>query len=289
VQDSFSSQTTPECRREQVISLESMRQSRFNHFFFRPLTLLLVATSLYAKYPLLIYYGSSYEPKTFERYETVVLDPDLYKDVHHVRSRTFAYVSLGEVGSCRRYFAQMQKNGLLAGQNEAWGSYHINIADGRWEQLLLQEVIPPIIKSGYNGLFLDTVDSLIARDESTTKIIALIQAIKKRYPTLKLMLNRGFEVADRAPIDALLYESTISGYNYKKKEFSLFSYDFRFLPKKPIERYSVDYWDPEEPEGMARIYKIALKKGYKPLVTTMSLTELPNVRFDINKSMIEYH
>lgn len=260
-----------------------------NFFSLRYFSLFVFATSLYAKYPLLIYYGSSYDLKSFEQYETVVLDPDLYKDVHSLRSRSFAYLSLGEVGECRFYYNSLKKNGLLEGQNGAWGSCHIKISDGRWEQLLLEEVIPPIIKAGYDGLFLDTVDSLIARHKSKEKIAHLIAAVRKRYPTLKLMLNRGFEIADMVPIDALLYESTISGYDFKTKTFSFFTYDFRFIPKKNIERYSVDYWNVNEKKEMAKIYKIALKKGYKPLVTDISLTLLPKVRYEARKNILEYH
>lgn len=252
------------------------------------LSVLFFATSLYAKYPLLIYYGSDYSLQSFEEYETVVLDPDLYKNVRQLKSRSFAYVSLGEVGTCRNYFQVLQKNGLLTGKNQNWGSYHINISDGRWEQILIDKVIPPILQSGYDGLFLDTVDSLLARQESKENVAHLITAIHKRYPKLKLMLNRGFEIADMVPIDALLYESTISNYDFKKGSFTLFSYDFRFHPKKKVERYSVDYWNFDEPQKMGKIYKIALQKGYKPLVTDISLTKLPIVRWDNSKNIIEY-
>lgn len=268
-----------------------MRQFDLNvkkYNFIWYLTLFLFTTSLYAKYPLLIYYGSTYDLKYFERYETVVLDPDVYRDVNSLRSRTFAYLSIGEISHGRFYFKTLEENHLLDGKNKEWGSYHIKISDRRWENLLLNEVIPPIIQGGYNGLFLDTVDSLIARNVPKDKIIHLIVAIKKRYPTLKLMLNRGFEIADMVPIDALLYESTISGYEYENKKFSIFPYDFRFIPKQPIERYSVDYWNRGESNEMAKIYKIALIKGYKPLVTDISLTELPNVRWNASKRKLEF-
>lgn len=253
------------------------------------LALLLFTTSLYAKYPLLIYYGNTYDVGYFGRYETVILDPDQYRNVEKLGSRSFAYVSLGEVSRCRTYYRTLEEAGLLDGKNAEWGSHHIKISDGRWRDLLLEEVIPPIIEAGYDGLFLDTVDSLIARNESRESIINLVKAIKKRYPKLKLMLNRGFEIADLVPIDALLYESTISHYNYKTEKYSFFSYDFRFYPKRKIERFSVDYWDPAEPKKMAEIYRMALKNGYKPLVTTITLTEMPKVRCDISKNVIEYY
>ncbi|MCX6073413.1 MAG: endo alpha-1,4 polygalactosaminidase [Campylobacterales bacterium] len=252
------------------------------------ITLIFFTASLHAQYPLLIYYGYTYDVKYFERYKTVVLDPDLYRDVHALRSRSFAYLSIGEINNSRSYFNTVKKYQLLEGKNQEWGSYHIKISDKRWEQLLLNVVIPPIVEGGYSGLFLDTVDSLIARDISNEEIVHLIKAIKKRYPTLKLMLNRGFEIADMVPIDALLYESTISSYDFRSKEFSLFSYDFRFLPKHKIERYSVDYWERDEPHEMAKIYKIALSKGYQPLVTDISLNELPNVRLNVDQSRLEF-
>ncbi|MFA6144212.1 MAG: endo alpha-1,4 polygalactosaminidase [Sulfurimonas sp.] len=267
---------------------------RYRNPFFKNLSLvryfalLFFTASLHAQYPLLVYYGCTYDVKYFERYKTVVLDPDLYRDVHGLRSRSFAYLSLGEISNGRSYFNTVKKYQLIEGRNEEWGSHHIKISDKRWEHLLLTVVIPPIIEAGYTGLFLDTVDSLLARKIPNNEIVGLIKAIKKRYPTLKLMLNRGFEIADMVPIDALLYESTISSYDFRSKKFSLFSYDFRFLPKQKIERYSVDYWNRDEPREMAKIYKIALAKGYQPLVTDISLNELPNVRLDVDKSRLEF-
>lgn len=269
---------------------KSIKRYGFNSFLVMcNLTLLFCTTSLHAKYPLLIYYGSEYTIEHFRDYETVVLDPDLYEDVRSLKSRSFAYVSLGEVGTCRSYFEVLKKNGLLAGQNKNWGSYHIDISDGRWEQILIEEVIPPIIQSGYDGLFLDTVDSLLHRGESKEKIVSLIKAIKKRYPKLRLMLNRGFEIADAVPINALLYESTISGYDFKKNLFTVLPYDFRFNSKNKVERYSVDYWNPEETFKIKQIYKMALQKGYKPLVTEISLTKLPRVKWDAKKNILEYY
>ncbi len=255
---------------------------------FRYILLFLITASLHAQYPLLIYYGCTYDVKYFERYKTVILDPDLYRDVHTLHSQSFAYLSLGEISNNRPYFNTVKKYHLLEGKNEEWGSYHIKISNKRWEQLLLNEVIPPIVKSGYNGLFLDTVDSLLARKIPSSEIVALIKVIKKRYPNLKLMLNRGFEIADMVPIDALLYESTISSYDFNNQTFSLFSYDFRFLPQRKIKRYSVDYWNRDEPHEMAKIYKIALSKGYQPLVTDISLNELPNVRLDMDRHRLEF-
>jgi len=261
---------------------------QFNRLFLIPqLSLLLFATSLYAKYPLLIYYGATYDVKYFERYHTVVLDPDLYPDVHALNSRSFAYLSIGEVSSGRCYYKTLEEKGLLEGKNRDWGSHHIRIVDKEWEKMLLDEVIPPIVEGGYDGLFLDTVDSLIARNIPRAHIVRLIKSIKKRYPNLKLMLNRGFEIADMVPIDALLYESTITGYNFKNKKSYFFSYDFQFVPKRKIERFSVDYWDQKESEKIGEIYKIALSRGYKPLVTDITLNELPKVRWETSKRCIE--
>lgn len=260
----------------------------FNRFLFIPqISFLLFATSLYGRYPFLIYYGQEYPLSHFIQYETVVLDPDAYPDVRSLHSHTYAYLSLGEVNSARWYFQTLKKNGYLEGQNREWGSFHIHIADGKWENFLLDEIIPSIIQGGYNGIFLDTVDSLVARNIPKKQIVKLISAIKTRYPHLKLMLNRGFEIADIVPIDAILYESTISSYDFGTKKFSFFRYDFRYSPKKPIERFSVDYWYQNEPKQIGEIYKTALKKGYKPLVTDISLTRLPVVRWNSRTETLE--
>jgi hypothetical protein len=51
------------------------------------------------------------------------------------------------------------------------------------------------------------------------------------------------------------------------------------LPKT-IKKYSVDYWYLNDIVNMGKIYKIALKRGYIPFVSDISLQNIPPIRYD---------
>ncbi len=237
----------------------------------------------FAKYPLLIYYGQDVSFKEIEEYEVVVLDPDSYDDVNAINSITYAYISLGEVREERDFFESVKKLGVTGSESKEWkGSYFVTLKGGKWQEFLLDRLIPSIKKRGYNGLFLDTVDSLLQNGEKKEEIVKLIASIKSRYPEISLFLNRGFEVANSLKFDAILLESTITGYNFETKQH--YFHQSAYIPKIDggIKKYSLDYWDESDTESIKKIYKIALDRGYSPMVGEISLQKIPKVKYGNN-------
>ena len=41
-----------------------------------------------------------------------------------------------------------------------------------------------------------------------------------------------------------------------------------------LKLFSLDYWSPRDPEGIARIYAEARRNGFVPYVATIDLTEI---------------
>lgn len=246
--------------------------------------LTLFATSKsFAAYPFLIYYGYGAKKERIERYETVVLESENYKDVRDFKVLTLAYLSIGEVENFRNYYPRVASMGLLGETNQHWpASRYVSLKSGEWQKITLEELIPKIIEKGYKGVFLDTVDSLIISKNDISDIVSFINSIKQRYPELYVMVNRGFDVLDLLEVDAVLFESTITTVDFKSKKY-FYQPDFTRPVSSSIVVYSCDYWDENDTKEIKKIYKKALEKKYIPIVTDFSLQKLPKVNYDKNK------
>lgn len=222
-----------------------------------------------------IYYGSAACTKKLNQYETIILDPDNYKNVKEFKAFTYAYLSLGEVNHFRDYFKVLELNEKLLKKCSIWDSYLIKF-DNFWENLVLTQIIPSIIKSGYKGIMLDTIDSILHHKlTSRNSIIELINKIKAMYPDLNVMVNRGFEIINELNIDSVLLESTISTHDFETSKYFLHEETHRFDIKESIKCYSVDYWYTEDNNMISQIKSLAVNRGYVPLVTDIKLQKLP--------------
>ncbi len=248
--------------------------------------LLLLTANLNAGSPLLIYYGNSASSTFLNNFQTVILEPENYDYLFGLNSFKYGYISIGEVEETREYFDLIKNKGLLSGENPNWkGSYFVSLKSGEWQDFVIKYLIPSVLSKGYDGLFLDTIDSLVENGESNDLIINFVNSIKSNYPKTKLMLNRGFTLASKLNIDAILLESTITSYDFNSKSYffvdkkgaSYLDEIISSIKGKNIKIYSLDYWDPNDIKSIKKIYKTALKRGYIPYVSEISLQTLPKI------------
>ena len=123
---------------------------------------------------------------------------------------------------------------------------------------------------------LDTVDSLLYYKIVTREVlIKFLEKIKKLFPSLLIMINRGFEIINESPIDAVLLESTISTHNFETKQYTLHEEPYEIYLKTSLKCYSVDYWHLEDTKMINKIKNVATNKGYISLVTDIKLQDLP--------------
>ena len=222
----------------------------------------------------MIYYGKGACEKKLNSYETLVLDPDNYDNVSDFSSSTYAYLSIGEVNKDRYYYEKLKTNGNILHKNSNWDSYIIKF-DKFWEELLIETVIPNIISSGYDGLMLDNIDAIVYyKTALKTDLSRFINSLKLYYPSLKIMVNRGFEIINELEVDAILLESTISTHDFETKKYHLYEQPVKFDIKKSIKCYSVDYWPKEDLDSINKIRCLAEEEGYIPLVTDIKLQEI---------------
>jgi hypothetical protein len=156
-----------------------------------------------------------------------------------------------------------------------------------WQQLMVA-LTGEFIAKGYDGVFLDTVDTVTVYPQTKPGMIKLIQALRQTYPGVLLVQNRGFTVVDKvaSDIDAVMFEDLSTTYNFEKKEY-LFA-DNTATAQEMVELHkrtglpilALDYAPPDNP-GMAFLaVQTAHQYGFIPAVSVINLDDIPDYGLD---------
>ncbi|KIG03028.1 bifunctional glycoside hydrolase 114/ polysaccharide deacetylase family protein [Caballeronia concitans] len=179
-----------------------------------------------------LFYGAPVPVGQLSAFDAVVLEPDSgFTPSTHAAdsppSKWFAYVSVGEVTPARAYYKDMPPS-WLKGSNAAWASRIVDQSAPGWPQFFVDHVIAPLWARGFRGFFLDTLDSYQSiahtddeRARQQAGVIAVIRAIKARYPEARLIFNRGFELMPQVHdlAYAVAFESLYHGWDQTKKRY----------------------------------------------------------------------
>ncbi len=238
------------------------------------------------------YYGANPPVNELSQFSRIVLEPDNIKATEHQSLRqhgatTFAYMSIGEIGPTRPWFNTLPDSAVF-GTNDSWNSKVMDLTSADWQRFVLQRV-NDLTARGYNGLFLDTMDSyqLFAKtpeqkQQQEQGLGNLLYRIKRQHPNLRLIANRGFEIIDQiAPyLEGIAAESLYSGWdNSAQKYVTVPDNDREWLSttlsrikdKHQLDIIVIDYVPPAE-RGKAR--EVAAKitsDGFIPWVANPSL------------------
>ncbi len=177
---------------------------------------------VFAEPAVALYYGKSTPLTEFRTFDIVVVDPDHSHDPERYRrpySQLYAYAAVAEAHPGRAYFQKIPEAWKIA-KNSDWGSVVIDQSPPDWAAFFADQVIGPLWAKGYRGFFLDTLDSyrLAAKfDEQAQQqgLIRVIETLHRRFPGIKLILNRGFEIVPsvRDKIQMVAAESLYRGWN----------------------------------------------------------------------------
>jgi polysaccharide biosynthesis protein PelA len=177
-----------------------------------------------------LHYGARAPLAALKAFDIAVVEPDHGADPQAYRStgrsELFAYVSVGEVHPTRSYAARIP-DAWRIGRNPAWKSIVIDQSLPAWHAFFADDVVEPLWARGYRGFFLDTLDSYrlaAGADEAAQQrgIVALIRLLRERFPGIRLILNRGFELlpALRGDVYAVAAESLYRGWDAGKKRYT---------------------------------------------------------------------
>ncbi|AOY00817.1 bifunctional glycoside hydrolase 114/ polysaccharide deacetylase family protein [Jeongeupia sp. USM3] len=238
------------------------------------------------------YYGDQPPLEALSTFDWAVVEPaKLPSPPVRGHTRWFAYVSIGEVSADRSY-AKALPQGWILGRNPAWGGVIVDQSQPEWPAFVVERMVTPLWQQGYRGLFLDTLDSWVglaktpaARQAQADGLVRVIRAIKARYPEIRLIANRGFEVMPQIhdALAGVAFESLYQGWDQGSKRYrSVSDADRAWLRQqlKPIvDDYklpviAIDYVAPNKRAEARRVAGQIRKDGFIPWVTDPQLTTM---------------
>jgi hypothetical protein len=177
-----------------------------------------------------LHYGKNAPLASLEAFDIAVIEPDHGFDPQAYRksgkSELFAYISVGEVHPTRAY-AERIPAAWRIGRNAQWKSIVVDQAQAAWPAFFADEVVGPLWARGFRGFFLDTMDSYhlvegIDQLAQQRGMINVIRQLRTRFPGIRLILNRGFELLPelKGEIFAVAAESLYRGWDPKKQRYA---------------------------------------------------------------------
>lgn len=249
-----------------------------------------------------IYYGSDAKASDFKDFKLIVFDSEYTKLVETLireNKIVLAYLSLGEVNSSREYFPVVKKEGLLLPENPNWkGAHLVDIRKDYWQKFVVNELVPGILERGFDGIFLDTLDSPLELERSKPRefaemksaAIRLIKSIREEYPDIKIMLNRAYSIAPEVAgdINYLLGESVYHTYDFAGKKFvpvdkKLYQQQVKLLKEvkrvnPKVKIMTLDYCPPGNESLYNEIMSRQKANGFIPFVSTTVKLDIPSGR-----------
>jgi len=198
------------------------------------------------------YYGVNPPWDELRAYDIVVVEPDHARDSIRpasARTQVFAYLSVGEIEFDRPY-AKALPEGLVRGANDPWRSHVVDQSHPEWPQFFVDRIAAPLWAAGYRGFFLDTLDSfqLISTTDEERALQAqgltrVIRALRAKFPQVKLIFNRGFEVLPELHREAyaVAVESVYQGWNQKDKAYTAVPENDRAWILQQLKRVREEY------------------------------------------------
>lgn len=243
-------------------------------------------------------YSANTPPQLAQMYDLLVLEPDHARSIEPLRNTSsilLGYVSLGEVHRSRPYFTMLQARDVFFEANPNWpDALFADLRKPAWRQALLDDIIPAILSKGYNGIFIDTTDNAEAMELAdplgnhgmVQAAIDIIIAVRTRFPSIKIMLNRGYAALPAvAPhIDYALGEAMASRWSFSAKRYEhLSNSDWEWQANKlraakainpSLALMTLDYWDPRDTATLRTLYANERTAGFLPYVSTLQLDKL---------------
>jgi polysaccharide biosynthesis protein PelA len=246
-------------------------------------------------YAWAVFYGEDIDLEAFAGFDLVVLDPMFKGAVGQLAERgtqVLGYLSFGEIRRSSEWFAHITDRTLLLSENANWpDTFVCDVRNPQWRTLLLEVAIPALRQRGFTGLFLDTLDTpphLEKVDPAgcagmRRAAIALIGEIRKTFPSLSLVANRGYALLPEleGEIDALVAESLLTTYDFAAKRYKWVAPDelgYHMQALRPLREggssvpiLSLDYWDSDDPATIRDIYARERGLGHHPYVAQILL------------------
>lgn len=226
-----------------------------------------------------VYYGTDKEELAkLVNFDLAILQPKWSReDIAYLKAngvKVISYLSLGEVEPNLDYGQPIPEAWIL-GRNPHWGSQYVDASQPGWQELIL-ELANRYRQSGFDGFFLDTLDTADLFPQVAAGLVALVKGLRDRFPEAILIQNRGFRLLPQTAeyLDAVMYESFSTTYDFKGQRYLAFDGDPGVvLPyaKRGLVVLALDYASPTDAALVERAFVRAREFGFIPYVSTILL------------------
>lgn len=230
-------------------------------------------------------------------YDLVDIDPDAFshQGINTLRESgkiVIAYLSVGEAEDYR-YYWDSEADYLLE-ENPDWpGCWYVDYTHPEWQRILINEYIPMIRSKGFDGLYLDTVETYHVEESypNCTKdaMIAFVTAIAKNFRSTDfcIIMQNGLDIASELfdHIDGVAVEETY----FRAVYCPILGWHINGIPQNPATRrdneqrmrealdeglvvFTLDY--AVLPFQVIRCYTMSQAKGFIPYVSTAELNRI---------------
>jgi len=243
----------------------------------------------------LCYYGSRPTP-ALGRFDLVVLE-SVNLPAPAKRGGiplSLGYASLGEVDMDGRFWDAVKDQPFVLAKNDSWNSRFVDIRDPAWRAFVLERILPGILERGYDGFFLDTLDSSLYLEETDPEkyrgmadaAVELVREIRRRHPAAPVCLNRAAPILARVATDIsfTLLECLYSDYDFATKKYRLVEPAQRNQlldaannarrANPGLTLLSLDYVDPKDSKRINEAVAFSRKHGLVPYVSTVALDKI---------------
>lgn len=249
------------------------------------------------------YYGSG-KVNALSHYDVVILhSPQMaVEDIAALKALgvvTIGYITVGEddekrvgdgtgpAGLASWYF---DRNGDgEPDRNAIWNSWYANANDPNWRADRVKEAKRLVNEEGYDGIFLDTLDTAQLYPETADGMVQLVADLREALPDSPIILNQGFKLFDRlAPMaDGLMLESFTATFDFQSQQYML-NYESSLdahtrnvnknlqpvLETHPMPIFVLDYARPDDREAIQTAADRAASFGYQFAAAPIYLDEV---------------
>ena len=265
------------------------------------LLIVIVSTSALASRDLskvrswVCFYGAIFPGGGTPDYDLYVLSSDGHPDLAFIKSRggiAVGYASFGEINKSDPHFPGLMTEKVLVDKNENWpDAYRVDIRSKKWHDHVIDVLIPRVLAQGFDGIFVDTIDTAdyLAKTNkmngSVKGAIALIKKVRRKYPGMAIVLNNGLFMIDEVgnQIDALVVEDIYTFYDFKKKRYEMTTEEWTSERIKPLKGFqekfkkpvlSLDYLQAKDKRDIKLVSGKARGDGFIPYISDIDLKEI---------------
>ena len=247
-------------------------------------------------YSTAFYYGNNLPLDSIASFNRVVVEPENTTEVElaYLKEKgvnVFAYLSIGEVRVDSAWSKKLNKQWIL-GTNKDWKTLVLDMSSTGWQEFLIHDQAEVLWQQGYQGFFLDTMDSYqlfskipAASSVQINGIIRLIRKMKKQFPEIRFLFNRGFEILDAVGnlAEGVVAESLFTGWDphtSRYKEVSLEDREWliqkltRVRDKYKLPVTVIDYLPRDQHERAKQVARKIANLGFTPWVAPVELNHL---------------